>query len=410
MNTVKPNLVILGESPVCNTGFGKVTKSLARRWANSGAFSQVVVYASNYQGETHHEPYLVYPGEPWWIPETHEKVSMFLNSFRAVPTVIWVIQEAWRSALLAPVLSKISSPKILYTPVDGLLAPKAGNVFVVFDRVVTCTEYGQTQFQNNFNISPTVIPHGIEPTVKPTHEVNVRQADSFRVTFSAKEVFFPDWVQDKVMLSYIATNSPRKDPYAALEMFRCLRKLDGTDRFKLYMHMPSDGSNIGGYDLRMFCRDHGLAAHVTFADTVFGTNNPIGRMSDEHLYAIMTDSDICINTSLGEGWCMPIHEAMACGTTCAVPQHTVFPELYSDTEVLFLPLSNRGIMLTDGQSMPRPMIDTEESAKVILDAVNSDSLSSVAEAGKEKATRPELSWDAVAAQWLLLFQDMNLIS
>ncbi len=133
--------------------------------------------------------------------------------------------------------------------------------------------------------------------------------------------------------------------------------------------------------------------------------NSQGLLDDAGLCKIYNAADLLLSTSLGEGWGLPLTEAMACGTPVAGPKHTSVAEILGDgTRGLCLPLGAPDVMPADNNRLRR-RIDVPLSAALIAGAIHEGAtLANLADNGMAWARRPELSWDVIAKQWVDLLQ------
>jgi glycosyltransferase involved in cell wall biosynthesis len=408
----KPILVIVGDSPTSNTGFGKVIKELASRWSFTGLFKEIICYGITYRGTAHNLPFLVYPGMFFWTgSEGVNSLRQFLRSLQS-DYVLWILHDPWR---VAPICRDVIPPNastVLYFPVDGSQPTEAAIPLLNKNILpVTYTQYGADQVAAQFGVTVPIIGHGIDKVENAPAHFETQDDEGKKIPMSLREYCFNKKVsEDDFLISYVATNSYRKDPFSALLLLSHLRKQNPHTPFKLYMHMCSNGEGTGGYNLVEACNQLGIREHVLFADRWFDfTKSLICQATPDVVRAIYKASDLCINTSHGEGWCLPIAEAMAEGTPCAVPRHTAFSSLYTDEEVVFLPTEkNAGTLLPADRGIVRPRINVELAATLISQEIDKG-LGKYSENGKIFTKLPEHSWDVIAEKWIKLFKKHKLV-
>lgn len=160
-------------------------------------------------------------------------------------------------------------------------------------------------------------PHAIDlrtwhPTIPEGRPIRERlgiPADAFLVTINAKNQ---------------GNHPPRK---AFNEMFAALGMLASIYP-DLYIYAHTDMIGNRGVDLRPVIKRFGLESRVAFADRY---HLAAGTITQAELATIYTASDVILATSMGEGFGLPVLEAMACGTPAIVTDFSAQPEIVGDT-------------------------------------------------------------------------------
>lgn len=145
--------------------------------------------------------------------------------------------------------------------------------------------------------------------------------------------------KDDFFIINVNRNQWRKDLASTVLVYYVYKALYPEDKVKLYIHAkPNDvGGNLNAIidacftytkkfykDLEV---DEENAIRLLPATHNVGTGIPV-----EHLNAIYNTADLLISTSVGEGWGLSTTEAMAVGTPVFVPRHTSNLEIVGENE------------------------------------------------------------------------------
>lgn len=185
---------------------------------------------------------------------------------------------------------------------------------------IAMSRFGQRMLQNA-DIDARYVPHGIDLAVfqpTPTMESSEPARGFLKV---------PD---DAFLVVMNGKNKTERKAYGqafqALGAFMRQRR----DVF-LYVHADQAPSS-GGIDLLMLATACGMdLERIRWADRYA---MKIGAISDLDLAAIYTAGDVFLLASKGEGFGIPVIEAMACGSPAIVSNFSAQPELVGDTGFL----------------------------------------------------------------------------
>lgn len=263
-----------------------------------------------------------------------------------------------------------------------------------------------------------VIPHGVDSSVyrplPPEEKLGVR-----------KQMFADLVGPDDFLMINVGQHQVRKGLAQSLLVLRDIQEMRPQLKAKLYFHSQSVNTQEGT-NLRDAAQQLGLedGRDVFYGDTYFVNNYATGQ---EHtLNRIYNIADLLLTTTYGEGWGMPLTEAMAAGIPVAGPRHTAVEELLgrengglrmADGEAGL----NRGIlfdtlgldMMVGDNSRLRPRCDVNDAARLIVAAATAPpemvcSLASYAARGMDWTKSLYLNWDRIAAQWLQMFDGKPL--
>ena len=336
------------DSPVTHAGFARVARNLFSRWPI--AADQLDVWAINFNGWGYERsPWQLYPAgsgtQPWWHPERLRRFLDLLNTGRY--SHLWLLQDAFGfPPEFCEVLRQVAITKgvrvMAYVPVDAPWEPEWTAILRAADVAATYTEYGKAEICKALEVgratlgdgkdralsslhplsSPLpihVIPHGVDACFTP--------GTADRAALRA-QIWNPKFVgPDDFLLLMVAMHQRRKDVTRALEILAGLRERGVPAKLALHMGRFSDANEELGVDLECVGRQLGLVHGRDFVHHHGLITAGLGGLSDGQLADLYRAADCFLTTTLGEGWGLPITEALACGCPVAVPEHTACREI-----------------------------------------------------------------------------------
>ena len=327
------------EQPTRHTGYGRVTRELAKRFVAAG--HEVFIMGWEYTGEDfkHEEGWtLVDCG----IPDGKfggEKILgdrgpsiLERNLAKYKPDVYVSLIDIWSIPHAVQSCNQAGIPYVAYLPIDGAPIPKQwADILKHLHTPLFMSEFGLQQFNefvaemsqidpawNYYTENPaSFIHHGVDiQTFKPIGEdekVEVRNA-----------LNIPDeW--ETVFLS-VGRNVNRKQTPRLLEAFKlAVDKAKDPDSLGLILH-TGDPENVWnqGWHLPSLIERLGLVGKVRFSDT---DSNPCLGLLNEDLSKLYGIADAHVLATGGEGFGLPTVEAMACGVPSIIPNNSTGREL-----------------------------------------------------------------------------------
>lgn len=347
------------DSPPLHSGFARVARALFSRWPIDP--KQLDVWAVGFHGWGYEQtPHQLYPadagpGKPWHHPERLQRFLDLLNTGRY--SHVWILQDAFGfppafCTALRQVADAQSIRIMAYCPVDAPWEPEWTSLFGAADVAATYTEYGADEIRRAWpprqapaihvlgngkawqeparpdaiSDAPAIhiLPHGMDPCFTPGSRTT-RDTDraALREAFWKQE--FVQW--DDFLLVMVAMHQRRKDVSRALEILAGLRERGVPAKLVLHMGRYSDGNAERGVDLESVGRQLGLQHGREYVHHAGLMTAGLGGLTDAQLADLYRAADCFLTTSLGEGWGLPITEALACGCPVAVPDHTACREI-----------------------------------------------------------------------------------
>lgn len=200
--------------------------------------------------------------------------------------------------------------QIALYPIDGENIPNKWVPFMdKLDGLITLTEFGKKETERVVKAPVKVVNLGIDPQlfypISPDQKKQLRQ-QKFK------------FMVNKFAVTWVGRNFSRKNPGLAVMGFAHWVKKAKVKDAILYMHC-SDNDPAGSSILELVNRDYPHIAEMVCLPNNFN----VGTGFDRKTFAeLLQCSDVGLNTSLGEGWGMPLTETMACGVPMIAPAHS----------------------------------------------------------------------------------------
>jgi glycosyltransferase involved in cell wall biosynthesis len=281
-----------------------------------------------------------------------------------------------------------------YYPVDCGVRPDLTGMLALADVVATCTDYGRRETERVLpgRRPPLVIPHGVDSrTFRPILPREERAAA--RARFRGAHGI----AADALLLVSVAVNSIRKDLARTIAAFARLRAAQPRPAV-LYLHTaPIDN----GLDLHQAAWRCGL---VVGRDVVFAEgHHPNRGIPDAALNELYNAADLYITTTLGEGWGLPVTEAMAAGLPVVAPRHSSLQELAGDGRAILYEC-RESIWVDNSGYRPLGLMDDIVAALVQAISLPELERRRMTEAARDFAV--SLDWSRVAPRWVPIIDQL----
>lgn len=314
------NILYWGDSPLVGTGYGRLARGILPALVEDGHNVRAIGMSSG--------------------PEDRDEM---FRGVKVMPASLMTDDPMGMRALLrelpqADALFIIGDPLLIpprrivgshakmvwYTGIDMAAKPNLTPFLDDVDVHVAANRYGVNCIRAASR-SPNMylIPHGHDlETFKPG-------PSDFRARLGIDD--------DAVVLTNIAQNTPKKNLSSLIEAFALFRRKLRREGKVAHLFLQSAAiDRVMPFnvviDLTLVCRTQKLTVgqdvifgHYVAGKPTRGTGHEAADMAN-----ILRGSDAFVSSSMSEGWCLPMTEAMACKVPVIVPQNTVFPELASE--------------------------------------------------------------------------------
>lgn len=304
---------------------------------------------------------------------------------------------------------QIPCKSVWYYPSDGGNFPLGCEV--VLKKVthpVAMAKFGQHQLRYKYGINSGYIPHGVDSTLYAPY------------TFEEKLMLRDKWSKktsinlcDKFIIGCVGRNQGRK---TMDRIFRAFAKFSkGKDDVILFMHSdPFDAAGVN--NLLALTQDLGINHKVVWSGMKWTKGFPLAEMPD--VYNLM---DIFALPTTGEGFGIPIIEAMACEIPVICTDYTTTKELVTDNNAGLgiklvgenhecYPCENVDNQILGNWNVYRGFCDINDFSdkmQFFYDdwKTGSKKIKEMGKNGREAVLR-DYDWEIVMQQWLDLFEVM----
>lgn len=386
-------LFIWGDG-VTPTGFSTVLHSIFERFPQNNY--DIHHLGINYWGDPHDINYKVYPAMTGGDIYGFNRMRALLSSIQ--PNVIFLLNDVWVIDQALEIIKKtytdlkLDLPKIIvYFPVDAEEYDR--NWFRNFNIVTKTVVYTQFAYKVVKNCVPEleieIIPHGVDTTVYKNLGIE---------KYDLRKQLYPETpdVWDSFIVLSAARNQPRKRLDIAMQGFKLFAE-DKPQNIKYYHH---GGLKDAGWDVLKLAVRYGIDQRLILTNLEPG----VQKIPKNKLNLIYNVCDVGINTSFGEGWCLPCMEHAVTGAPQVVPNHSAFTELYWDCGLL-VP-TTYSITVEKIETVGK-LVTPEDVASKLDDLYNDDLMyKSLSNKSIKKFTNERFSWDTVSKRWQELIESV----
>lgn len=321
-------VLIHSNAPTAPTGYGVQTRYLATMLAADG-YDVAVSCTWGHQGRIgvwttpNGDEVRLYP-QGWENNSPDVLVGHAEHWFGGDPDtgIIVLLCDVW--TLLRPHLCQTLQDfeVVSWTPVDHQPCPPMVRQFLDQSRAhpVAMSRYGQAELVRT-GVEASHVPLAIDTDAyKPTFVYDV---DGKTVNSRA----LLDIPVDAFVVGMVAMNKDPNDRKSFGEVLSAFARFyDNHPDAVLYMHTEPYGV-LGGYEIPKLAANYGVPPHALIFPNQYAYR--LG-MPAEMMAATYTAFDVLLSPSRGEGFCVPLIEAQACGTPVIASDFTAQPENVSD--------------------------------------------------------------------------------
>jgi glycosyltransferase involved in cell wall biosynthesis/ADP-heptose:LPS heptosyltransferase len=431
----KPTILVCTDSPVVNTGFGKVCRNLVVRWVETGKYN-IVCMGTNDRAEHSYlrgmvdkgliiEPLPDIPGDPYGMHRMPELLEKYQPDLVFSLNDIWVWtgderhpqMDNWFYKHLKAYRPYV--PWVGYFPVDGRLwDQKWVDMANKMDYATTFTDYGFKVL----NETPGIDTDKVRAIYHGHDTQNMFPVSDEKKFDMRRKMGVPD---DALLIGVVGRNQPRKgipfmiyafkmfkDGYVKCDKCNSPRSLDvfkdcelcgsyghipghpGNPNSYLYLHMnPLD---LRGYRLPKIQKDNKCGNIIQRMNHDVAMGVPI-----EELNVIYNALDISVNPAMAGGYELTVAESLSAGTPTVATRSTSMIEQLNDGKGwLVQPIAH--MVMEDASHTPKHIIDVQgliDTLQYIKDNPEEAEERSV----RGMAFSHERNWDDSADQFVELF-------
>ena len=421
----RKKILCMTDSPKLHTGFARVGKEIFTYLQKTRKYE--IACIGWFHQETNED--IMYPiwttqkDERGVITQkdkyAHQSFPQIVDRFK--PDLVWTLGDMWMIDHVAKAPNRKSFKWIGYFPIDGKPVPsKWGDTVENMDIAVAYGKFGKhiiskrapkanLKYIYHGVASGKFAPQSMEEKRKARKNIFAVEDDTKIIGVVARNQ--PRKAFDKILESYfyilngmyIRCNDCNKVtvfPYDVVDrkfttISKCKHCL-GTDVIigksrkdvKLYLHAAAVDC---GWDLIDLQKDYDLSGKIMVNPSL-----KIGvGVDDNLLVAIYNSFDIFTLPSRGEGFGLPILEAMSCGIPVVVSDYSAHQEWAGEGGILVPPIALEAEPLTN---IRRAIIDMDLYVTSLLDLLDNKDLR--IEYGKSGRIQAEkMDWSFIVKQW-----------
>lgn len=305
------NVLIVGDSPALQTGFGKVNRKAAEILMAAG---HQVAYVAGQESKSQNLAQI--PGtKTRYLPREKDYMGFMsiqdaIEDFEA-DVVYTTADPGSYTAFTQVVPARI--PFLGYVPIEGepIVEYQWRQVLSTLDWFTT-SQYGVDVTKQSLNKVVKYAYHGVDPDFQPDPEARERTRKML------------GW-EDKFVIICVAQNVKRKQWPRLIEAVSILKHQYKQKDVVLYAHtVPFDNYWLDGWNLPVVTNAFGVYDEVVFSPKLDAHNAAISLAQQDEMPGLVdlyNASDVFALPSQVEGFGLPIAEAMACGVPVVVTRY-----------------------------------------------------------------------------------------
>lgn len=383
----------LSDSPLTVTGFATISWNICNKLVEAG--HEVFFIAHNYAGQpippglTLQDGtklnFTILSGGP--KPYGMDMIIPYLRKYK--PEVFGVLLDTFMLFPWFMNLDLAPAKTIFYFPSDGGggLPLQCENILKKVHYPVAMAKFGQQQCKDIHNLYTRYIPHAIDTKIYyPLTQEEIKKIKQ-------------QWgLENKFIVGVVARNQGRKMLDRTIKSFAIFCK-NHPDAM-LFMHTdPFDMA--APFNMVELISRYKLQNRVIFSGMKFYDGFDYKKMNE--VYNIM---DVFFLTTSGEGFGVPIIEAMACEIPVVATDYTTTQELIVEEGVCGIP-AKLSSELTGSWNVERGIMDDNAGAEALETLYQNPELrKQMGKIGREKVNK-FYNWDVVGKQWNDLIKEIG---
>lgn len=344
----KKTIVILSDSPTIPTGYRNQSTMLARHLQKAGW--EVHFLANGYMGSDidylklaggeeftykiyghgHNNPYFANTMSQVIKKVNADRFLILLDTFMLYP---WFIN-----------LDLSPAKTFFYFPSDGGggLPKGCEAILKKIDQPVSMARFGQKQVKDYHDLDVAHIPHGVDS--KAFYPLESNERIELRKKFG---------LSDKFVIGVVARNQPRKNLDRTIKSMRLLA--DKVPSAVLFLHLDPNDPAQPMFKIHDLVVKYNLENRVIYSGMNSFNGFPQSEMNN--VYNVM---DCFFLSTSGEGFGVPIIEAMSCQIPVVCTDYTTTQELIKDNN------SGLPVKLAGVEELDLFALDSKEYDKLVF--------------------------------------------
>lgn len=341
-------IVVLSDSPTIPTGYRGQATQVCRYLKSKG--HEIIYLANGYMGSNidylkleggeifdykilghgHNNQYFNQTMSPILKQLNADRFIVLLDTFMLFP---WFLQ-----------VDTAPAKTFFWFPSDGGGGMPKGCEAILnkIDCPIAMARFGQKQVKDYYNIDVKYIPHG------------VNSKEFYPLSDKEKLDLKRKWgLENKFVVGVVARNQPRKNLDRTIKAFRLVaNKLDNA---VLFLHLDPNDPAQPMYKINELVKEYNLENRVVYSGMSAFNGFPQCEMNN--VYNLM---DCFFLSTSGEGFGVPIIEAMSCKIPVVATDYTTTQELVKDN------LAGLGIRLSGTEELNLFDYNMKDYDKMIL--------------------------------------------
>lgn len=355
---------------------------------------EVSVLGLNYFGDPNHGyPYDVYPAIAGGDAFGYGRLKRGFIPNIVEPDVILIQNDPWNfQSYLEHIPTHI--PVIGLVAVDGKCC--RGDELNGLSHAIFWTRFGELEAKKGgYAGSSSVVPLGVDRRVYyPQDRSEVRERLGLDEAF-VKRGLSPN----AFVVGYVGRNQPRKRLDLIIEYFAEWVHQYGVKDAALWLHVAPTGEDA--YDVNLLRHYYDVEKQVVVPSIPFMTGVSEDRMRD--IYAMF---NVFMTTTQGEGFGLPVFEAMACGVPVLAPDWSGLGELVRDAATL-IPCTSTAVTCPGGISTIGGIPDRRLMVEALNRLYESEAArNEAAMAGEQLTARLEFDWREIGLRVTEIVQEV----
>jgi len=370
---MKTKILWMSDSPTTFTGFATVTQELLGQFANLDKY-HIACVGWGYNGwpyDRHQFPYDIYPSAIGQFGR--DTLPQAIQEFQ--PDILITLADLWMINWIVDLPERKRLKYWGYFPIDGEpLHPSWASVIKAMDVVITYSTYAQQLVENAIpSVKVEMIYHGVD-------------TESFQPLADKEDIKTRYGLENQFIVGCVARNQPRKQLPILIKAF--VQFCQDKDDVLLYLHTDPDDV---GWDILDLLRRYDLddKSCITKDATV------LQGVNKRQLNEIYNLFDVMVLPSTGEGFGLPIVEAMAAGIPVIATGYSACVELVQGRGEL---IKVKEFLTIGRYNIEQAIADIDDLVdKLNLLYTNKELRKQYSQCGLEFAHT--LSWESIIEPW-----------